>query len=555
MDEKRQRIRKKRRIRNLVSIGYCLLQLLLVVAAFRGGGKLLELLFPKTPPVSADYEMTPDEEPGEEHTGPVVCIDAGHGGKDNGSDCKGRYEKDDNLKIALAVAAYLKEKNVTVVMTRETDVFLKLSERCDVANEAGADYLISLHRNDGEGRGVETWVRSDANEETKSLAERIMKGLSDAGVQKDRGVKRGTQKGSDGDYYLNLNSKMPSCIVELGFINNDNDNKLFDDQLERYAAAIGDAVLAVYGEFGAPSDNTPSAGGTPSDDGAASAGAASSGDNTPSAGAASSEDNAPSDDGAASAGTASSEDNTPSAGGGQAAHTQIANVEQLDAVGRDWGLGSHTDEWNRPLDAIAAQEEYGDKSALFIKENEKTIYLTVDEGYEYGFSESILNTLKEKGVKAVFFVTEPYAKEQPELVKRMIDEGHVVGNHSVTHPSKGLPSQTLAEQKEEVMGNHAYIKENFDYEMRLFRYPAGKFSEQSLALVNNCNYTSVFWSFAYLDYDVNNQPDAAESLKKLVDKLHPGAIYLLHGESETNTEILGDFIDAAREQGYTFGTL
>ncbi len=526
MDEKRQRIRKKRRIRNLVSIGYCLLQLLLVVAAFRGGGKLLELLFPKTPPVSADYEMTPDEEPGEEHTGPVVCIDAGHGGKDNGSDYKGRYEKDDNLKIALAVADYLKEKNVTVVMTRETDVFLKLSERCDVANEAGADYLISLHRNDGEGRGVETWVRSDANEETKSLAERIMKGLSDAGVQKDRGVKRGTQKGSDGDYYLNLNSKMPSCIVELGFINNDNDNKLFDDQLERYAAAIGDAVLAVYGEFGESATGTPS-------------------DNTPSAGG------APSEDGAASAGTASSEDNSQ----GQAAHTQIANVEQLDAAGRDWGLGSHTDEWNRPLDAIAAQEEYGDKSALFIKENEKTIYLTVDEGYEYGFSESILNTLKEKGVKAVFFVTEPYAKEQPELVKRMIDEGHVVGNHSVTHPSKGLPSQTLAEQKEEVMGNHAYIKENFDYEMRLFRYPAGKFSEQSLALVNNCNYTSVFWSFAYLDYDVNNQPDAAESLKKLVDKLHPGAIYLLHGESETNTEILGDFIDAAREQGYTFGTL
>lgn len=105
------------------------------------------------------------------------------------------------------------------------------------------------------------------------------------------------------------------------------------------------------------------------------------------------------------------------------------------------------------------------------------------------------------------------------------------------------------------MGNHAYVKENFDYEMRLFRYPAGKFSEQSLALVNNCNYTSVFWSFAYLDYDVNNQPDTKESLQKLKDKLHPGAIYLLHAESETNAKILGDFIDAASGQGYTFGTL
>lgn len=204
---------------------------------------------------------------------------------------------------------------------------------------------------------------------------------------------------------------------------------------------------------------------------------------------------------------------------------------------------------------MAAQEKYGDMSALFIGENNQTIYLTFDEGYEYGFTESILDTLKEKNVKAVFFVTEPYAKSQPELVQRIIDEGHVLGNHSVTHPSKGLPSQSLADQKEEVMGNHEYIKENFNYEMRLFRYPTGRFSEQSLALVNNCNYTSVFWSFAYLDYDVNNQPDTAESLAKLKAKIHPGAIYLLHAESETNAKILGNFIDAAEEAGYSFGTL
>ena len=89
--------------------------------------------------------------------------------------------------------------------------------------------------------------------------------------------------------------------------------------------------------------------------------------------------------------------------------------------------------------------------------------------------------------------------------------------------------------------------------MHLFRYPAGKFSEQSLAVMNNCNYKSVFWSFAYLDYDVNNQPDQAESLTKLLDKMHSGAIYLLHAESATNTAILGSFIDQARAQGYEFG--
>ena len=91
--------------------------------------------------------------------------------------------------------------------------------------------------------------------------------------------------------------------------------------------------------------------------------------------------------------------------------------------------------------------------------------------------------------------------------------------------------------------------------MYLFRYPAGRFSEQSLAMVNNCNYKSIFWSFAYLDYDVNNQPDRTASLAKLKERLHPGAIYLLHAESETNAAILGDFIDTAMAAGYEFGTM
>ena len=155
-------------------------------------------------------------------------------------------------------------------------------------------------------------------------------------------------------------------------------------------------------------------------------------------------------------------------------------------------------------------------------------------------------------MQAVFFVTEPYAKSEPELVQRMIDEGHVVGNHSVTHPSAGIPSLSMEEQQEEIMGNHQYIKDNFGYEMDVFRYPAGKFSEQSLAIVNNCGYKSIFWSFAYMDYDVENQPDEAESLEKMTERLHPGAVYLLHAESKTNAAVLGDFIDAAREQGYTF---
>jgi delta-lactam-biosynthetic de-N-acetylase len=233
----------------------------------------------------------------------------------------------------------------------------------------------------------------------------------------------------------------------------------------------------------------------------------------------------------------------------------VTDIESLDTTVQDWGLGKNRDDDGRPIDAVKAQEQYAAYNALFLGEGENTIYLTFDEGYENGYTESILDTLKEKGVKAVFFVTGYYAKSQPELVQRMIDEGHVIGNHSASHTSEGLTSLSWEQQQNEVMENHEYVLEQFGYHMYLFRYPSGRFSEQSLALVNNCNYKSVFWSFAYLDYDVNNQPDPAESLAKMEDKLHPRAIYLLHAESETNAAILGDLIDYIAEQGYSFGTL
>ena len=233
---------------------------------------------------------------------------------------------------------------------------------------------------------------------------------------------------------------------------------------------------------------------------------------------------------------------------------QQIDLNGLDTTCLDWGQGGDLDEYNRPAGCMQYQEKYGKYNAYFIcdEPEKKVIYLTIDEGYEYGCSSRILDTLKEKNVHAVFFVTKSYAKQCPDLVKRMIDEGHEVGNHSVTHPAAGLPSQDIPTQTNEINENHAYIKEQFGYDMHLFRYPAGKFSEQSVALINNLNYKSVFWSFAYLDYDVENQPDPAESLQKIISKLHPGAIYLLHAESETNTQILGDFIDQARAQGYEF---
>lgn len=238
-----ERRRRKRQLRNIISVFYCSAELLLAVALFGGLGKWLDVhqVSGAVMPVMQDVQA---DEPEDDRL--TVCIDAGHGGKDNGSNLGSRMEKDDNLKLAIAVAGYLEQQNVRVVMTRETDVFLSLQQRCQIANDEQAAYLVSLHRNDGNGKGVEIWVSSDAKDETLSLAGNILQGLKDVGIQKDRGVKQGTQKNDAGDYYVNQNSDMPSCIVELGFISDSYDNKLYDEQLEQYAAAIGNAILKTY---------------------------------------------------------------------------------------------------------------------------------------------------------------------------------------------------------------------------------------------------------------------------------------------------------------------
>lgn len=227
----------------------------------------------------------------------------------------------------------------------------------------------------------------------------------------------------------------------------------------------------------------------------------------------------------------------------------------FDNTSHGWGQGVQFDDKNRPRGAANAQATYGQYNAWFLAEESPLIYLTLDEGYENGYTAKILDILKEKQCPAVFFVTMDYVKKNPTLIRRMIDEGHVVGNHSVTHPAKGLPSQALDTQAEELMALHRYVQEQFDYDMYLFRYPAGIYSTQSLALVQQLGYRSVFWSFAYRDWVADDQPEPKAALQKVTQKLHPGAIYLLHAVSATNTQIMGDFIDQARAQGYAFGKM
>lgn len=218
-----------------------------------------------------------------------------------------------------------------------------------------------------------------------------------------------------------------------------------------------------------------------------------------------------------------------------------------------FGFGSEVDENNRPTGLQWYINRFGKYTTDFIQPESNYVYLTMDEGYEYGLTEGILDTLKEKNVKAVFFITLPYAKDNPELVQRMIDEGHVVGNHSVTHPAAGLSTLSVEQQINEVKEVNDYVLEHFGYQMYLFRFPTGAFSEQSLAIVQSQGYRSVFWSFAYKDWVVDEQPDVATSLQNALNKVHGGAIYLLHAESTTNATMLADFIDGVRAKGYEFG--
>lgn len=223
----------------------------------------------------------------------------------------------------------------------------------------------------------------------------------------------------------------------------------------------------------------------------------------------------------------------------------------LSTEGDGFGHGSHYDDANRPSGARRFNNGYSQYNATAMDQtDEKIITLTFDEGYENGYTPQILDTLKEKGVRAIFFIVQDYAERQPELVQRMIDEGHIVANHSVNHYS--MPELTVEEMRSEIMGLHEYMIENFGVQMTYFRPPKGEYSELSLAVTGDCGYKTMLWSFAYADWDPDTQPEPASSLQKMIDRLHPGAIYLLHAVSETNASVLGDFIDTAREAGYTF---
>ena len=207
--------------------------------------------------------------------------------------------------------------------------------------------------------------------------------------------------------------------------------------------------------------------------------------------------------------------------------------------------------------SINAQKYFDDNNfkafCLDTKSDKKIMYLTFDCGYENGYTSKILDVLKEKGVNAAFFCTLPQVKENPELIKRMIVDGHIVGNHSVTHPSFAEISETQI--TEEIKGMEDYLKSKFNYSEPYFRFPKGEYTDSSLKTVANLGYTSVFWSLAYADWDLNNQKGEQYAFETVVSRFHPGAVILLHSVSPDNANALARIIDEAINQGYEFKSL
>jgi len=218
-----------------------------------------------------------------------------------------------------------------------------------------------------------------------------------------------------------------------------------------------------------------------------------------------------------------------------------------------WGPGVRMNEDGRPEEPVALQQKYSSLGGMFIAPNNNKIYLTFDEGYENSFTPDILDTLKEKKVSAVFFVTYQYASSEPELMRRMVAEGHILGNHSTKH--KSFPTLSEEEAIEDIMTLHNYVRANYGYTMSLFRPPMGEFSEYTLALAKSIGYTTVLWSFAYRDWEQDNQPISIQALDTINTRSHNGAIMLLHAVSRTNAEILGDAIDNLRARGFEFARL
>ena len=219
-----------------------------------------------------------------------------------------------------------------------------------------------------------------------------------------------------------------------------------------------------------------------------------------------------------------------------------------------WGLSFRQD--NTPPQGPASTQELARYNAAYLGDTqEKVIYLTFDAGYENGCTAKILDALKDHNVPAAFFLVGNYMEKNPDLVRRMVEEGHTVGNHTMHHPDMSKLTE-LESFSAELTQLEALFKDISGTEVpKYYRPPQGTYSKDNLIMARDMGYRTVFWSLAYVDWNNDAQPTAEEAFAKLMPRIHNGAVVLLHSTSQTNAQIINELLTKWKDLGYTFGTL
>ena len=219
-----------------------------------------------------------------------------------------------------------------------------------------------------------------------------------------------------------------------------------------------------------------------------------------------------------------------------------------------WGL-SFRQEGAAPIGNAGVDQLKQYDAAYLGDPSEKVIYLTFDAGYENGCTAKILDTLQKHDVKAAFFLVGNYIERNADLVRRMAEEGHTVGNHTMHHPdmSKLKDKEAFAKELQDL--EELYREKTGEQLPKYYRPPQGIYSEENLKMAKELGYKTVFWSLAYVDWNNDSQPSKEEAFAKLLPRIHPGAVVLLHSTSQTNAEILDELLTKWAQMGYRFGTL
>ena len=226
----------------------------------------------------------------------------------------------------------------------------------------------------------------------------------------------------------------------------------------------------------------------------------------------------------------------------------------IPVSGSNWGL-SFPVEGQSPV-GNATREELAQYDAWFLgNTDEQVIYLTFDCGYENGYTEPILDALKKHSAPAAFFVVGNMIESAPDIIRRMAEEGHIVGNHTFHHPDMSAISDQAA-FRHELEDLETLYRDTVGDEMpRYYRPPQGKYSPENLAMAKELGYQTVLWSLAYVDWYVDDQPTAEQAYAKLLPRIHNGAVVLLHSTSRTNAEILDELLTKWEDMGYRFASL